>query len=90
MSLFVNPGYKKWYVQAERCLRFWMADRKKWITCGGRCIAVCPWNKPRNAFHDLVRWLAIHGSADIRKLLVRGDRFVYHRHKSIKNKMSRS
>lgn len=81
-SMFNNPGYKKWYVNADRCLRFWMANRKKWITCGGRCIAVCPWNKPINAFHNLVRFMAIHSPHVIKKMLVWGDKVVYERKKA--------
>lgn len=76
--LYNNPGYRKWYVNAERCLSFWTVNRKKWGTCGGRCIAFCPWNKPKNPFHNTVRWAAIHAPQAVKKLLVRGDKF-YHR-----------
>ncbi|MBW1913108.1 MAG: 4Fe-4S dicluster domain-containing protein [Deltaproteobacteria bacterium] len=83
-SMFNNPGYRKWYIKADRCLFFWMANRKKWITCGGRCIAVCPWNKPLNIFHNMVRFLAIHSPHFIKKLLVLGDKIMYRHKKSIK------
>ncbi len=83
-SMFNNPGYRKWYLKADRCLFFWMANRKKWITCGGRCIAVCPWNKPDNAFHNLVRLLAIHSPHMIKKMLVLADKILYKRRKSIR------
>lgn len=33
-----NPGVKKWYVDAERCLRFWQANG---AACSN-CIATCP------------------------------------------------
>lgn len=82
-SMFNNPGYKKWYLKADRCLYFWMANRKKWITCGGRCIAVCPWNKPMNIFHNFIRLLAIHSPPFIKKLLVLGDKIIYRHKKSI-------
>lgn len=85
-SMFNNPGYKKWYVRADRCLFFWMTNRKKWITCGGRCIAVCPWNKPLNAFHNLVRFTAVHSPPAIKKMLVWADRLVYERKKRIVEK----
>ncbi len=78
-SICNNPGYKKWYVKAERCLLFWAANRKKWTSCGGRCIAVCPWNKPLNLFHNTVRWAAIHAPHLIKKILVWGDEIVYQR-----------
>ena len=78
-----NPGFKKWWINAEKCIIFWGMNKKKWPSCGGRCIAVCPWNKPINWFHNTVRWLAIHAPASIKKILVRGDEIVYHRKKQI-------
>ena len=87
-SMFNNPGYTKWYVKAERCLMFWMANRKKWITCGGRCISVCPWNKPMNFFHNVIRRMAIHAPNPIKKALVWADRVVYERKKSIVNQVN--
>ena len=83
-SMFNNPGYKKWYIRADRCLLFWMANRKKWITCGGRCIAVCPWNKPINVFHNTVRFLAIRAPRSIKRILVWADKVFYKRRKSLK------
>ena len=83
-SMFNNPGYRKWYIDAGRCLLFWMADPKRWITCGGRCIAVCPWNKPQNAFHHLARFIAIHSPASVKKMLVWGDVRVYGRTRKLK------
>ena len=84
-SIFHNPGYRKWYIRADRCLMFFAANRKEWLNCGGRCIAVCPWNKPLNLFHNTVRWTAIHGHRVMKELLVWADRFVYRRKKSIKS-----
>ncbi|MBM4276376.1 MAG: 4Fe-4S dicluster domain-containing protein [Deltaproteobacteria bacterium] len=81
-----NPGYRKWYVNAERCLLFWGVNRKKWMSCGGRCIAVCPWNKEIGFFHNIIRWIAIHGSGSIKKILAWTDRKVYQRRKSIVKK----
>ncbi|MFH1091049.1 MAG: reductive dehalogenase [Pseudomonadota bacterium] len=82
-SMFNNPGFKKWYIRADRCLIFWAANPKKWITCGGRCIAVCPWNKPLNYFHNMVRWMAIRGPRSLIKGLVWSDRVFYQRRKKI-------
>ena len=79
-----NPGYRKWYVHAERCLTFWAMNRKKWATCGGRCISVCPWNKPMNIYHNSVRWTAIHAPDRVKKMLAWADRVIYQRKKSIK------
>ncbi len=78
-----NPGFRKWWIDAEKCIIFWGMNKKKWPSCGGRCIAVCPWNKPMNWFHNSVRWLAVHSPAFIKKLLVWGDEIVYQRKKQI-------
>jgi epoxyqueuosine reductase len=50
-------GIKKWQVNAMKCLNWWVNN------AGGCsvCIRVCPWNKPRNLFHDSVRWFAERG-----------------------------
>jgi reductive dehalogenase len=78
-----NPGFRKWWINAEKCIIFWGMNKKKWPSCGGRCIAVCPWNKPMNRFHNTVRWLAVHAPHFIKKLLVHGDEIVYQRKKKI-------
>ena len=81
--IFNNPGFRKWYIRADRCLTFWAVNKKKWLSCGGRCIAVCPWNKPPVFAHHLVRWMAIHAPTIVNKMLVWADRVVYGRKKSI-------
>ena len=45
-------GTLKWYVDAEKCFRFWA---KNGCECGN-CIRVCAFNKPDGAFHDISRW----------------------------------
>jgi len=35
-----NPGFRKWYINAEKCLIFWGTNKRKWPSCGGRCIAL--------------------------------------------------
>jgi len=87
-SIHNNPGFRKWYENAEQCLTFWAINKKKWTTCGGRCIAVCPWNQPLNPFHNTVRWLAIHSPAAGKKALIWGGRKVYRHGKNIKVKQS--
>jgi len=49
-----NPGLLKWPVHAMKCLDWWA---KNGTHCSV-CIRVCPWNKPRGAFHRGVRFLA--------------------------------
>jgi len=78
-----NPGFRKWWIDAEKCLIFWGMNKRKWSNCGGRCMAVCPWNKPINPFHNAVRWLAIHSPSPVKKFLVKGDEIVYQRNKKI-------
>ncbi|MFC1967967.1 reductive dehalogenase [Chloroflexota bacterium] len=86
LGIYNNPGLRKWYVNAERCLTFWSINKKKWTSCGGRCIAACPWNKPLNTFHNMVRWAAIHSPSVVKKMLIQSDEAVYRRTKSIKSK----
>jgi reductive dehalogenase len=78
-SVSHNPGFCKWFIQAEKCLTFWGINKKKWTQCGARCIASCPWNKPRNIWHNTVRWLAVHGGNKVKKMLVKGDELFYKR-----------
>jgi reductive dehalogenase len=85
-SIHHNPGFQKWYVDAERCLTFWAANKKKWLSCGGRCISVCPWNKPIVSQHNMVRWIAIHSPTVGKKLLARFDDALYHRGKSLRSR----
>jgi len=82
--IFNNPGFSKWYVRADRCLTFWATNKRKWLTCGGRCIAVCPWNKPLAWYHHLVRWAAIHSPMFFKRVLIWADRMAYRPKKSIR------
>ena len=78
-----NPGFRKWWIDAEKCLIFWGINKRKWPSCGGRCIAVCPWIKPMNWVHNPVRWLAIHSPAFGKRVLVRLDQVTQRRRKKI-------
>ena len=51
-------GYENWRFDAERCSKFRLANPNG-SSCG-RCIKVCPWNKPEGWTHDLVRWIVKH------------------------------
>jgi len=85
-SIHHNPGFRKWFVDAERCLTFWAANKKKWLSCGGRCISVCPWNKPVVSSHNMVRWAAIHSPGVGKKILAQIDNALYHPKKRVKSK----
>jgi epoxyqueuosine reductase len=47
-----NHGLYKWYINPEKCFRFWTKNKG---SCGN-CIRVCVFNKPDTTFHRLVRW----------------------------------
>lgn len=79
LSISNNPGYRKWYLDAQKCLIFWSVKKSRWLSCGGRCMSVCPWNHDLNAVHMAARWLAIHGPVSVKRMLVRTDRKLYHR-----------
>ena len=86
LDIYNNPGFRKWYINAERCLTFWLSNKKKWTNCGGRCISVCPWSQPLVPFHNMVRWTAIHSPTVVKKMLVWSDKVAYRRKKSLKGK----
>jgi len=48
-------GYENWRFDAEKCSKFRIANPHG--SACGRCIKVCPWNKPEGWTHDLVRWM---------------------------------
>jgi reductive dehalogenase len=81
--IYNNAGFRKWWINAEKCLIFWGINKRKWPSCGGRCIAVCPWIKPMNGFHNSMRWLAIHAPGFVKRFLVRLDEVTQQRKKSI-------
>ena len=51
-------GYECWKLDVERCSKFRVANPNG-SSCG-RCIKVCPWNKPQGWTHDVVRGLTMH------------------------------
>ena len=83
IDVYNNIGLQKWYQNAERCLTFWMSNKKKWTSCG-KCIAVCPWNKPLARWHNMMRLIAINSPTWVKDILVWGDRTAYQRTKRIK------
>ena len=54
----VYNGYEKYPFSAERCARFRLTNPHGSFC--GRCIKVCPWNKPKGWTHDVVRWMIQH------------------------------
>jgi ferredoxin len=51
-------GYENWRFDADRCSKYRVGNQAG-SSCG-RCIKVCPWNKPEGWSHDLVRWMVKH------------------------------
>ena len=50
-SISNHSGVLKWYIEPERCYKFWI---KNWLDCTN-CINVCPFNKPQGVIHDTTR-----------------------------------
>ena len=51
-------GYETWHFEAEQCSKF-RTTNPHGSACG-RCIKVCPWNKPEGWTHNIVRWMVKH------------------------------
>lgn len=54
----MKNGYENWDVNAITCTRYRLGNPNG-LMCG-RCIKVCPWNKPTGWTHDMVRWIVMH------------------------------
>jgi reductive dehalogenase len=48
-------GHETWKLDVERCTKFRVINQVG-VQCG-RCIKVCPWNKPNGWTHDVVRYM---------------------------------
>jgi reductive dehalogenase len=51
LNISNNPGVLKWPVNAEKCFKYWIANR----TGCANCIRVCPFNKKAGWLHDVTR-----------------------------------
>jgi len=67
-------GVLKWVLKREECYRFW---RKVGTDCAV-CIYVCPYSKPANIFHNLIRKMT-EQSAAAQSLSIWADDFFYGR-----------
>jgi reductive dehalogenase len=63
-------GYETWHFNAEQCAKYRVLNSHG-SSCG-RCIKVCPWNKPEGWTHDTVRWLVRH-APQLDKFIVKMD-----------------
>ena len=66
----MHNGYEVWKFDVERCTKFRLTNQNG-ASCG-RCIKVCPWNKPQGWIHDLVRWM-IGNTPRLNKLIIKMD-----------------
>ena len=65
-----NGGLLKWYIDAEKCLRFWAQNQGGPCT---NCIRVCPFNKSTAWLHGTARFL-VRNTPWLDPLLVRLDK----------------
>lgn len=54
----MKNGYENWDINTITCTKYRLSNPNG-LMCG-RCIKVCPWNKPSGWTHDLVRWMVKH------------------------------
>ena len=69
----IYNGYETWKFDVERCTKF-RTTNPNGAGCG-RCIRVCPWNKPKGWTHDRVRWMVLN-TPWMGKLLIKMDDFM--------------
>ena len=63
-------GYETWHFNAEQCSKYRVINPRG--SACGRCIKVCPWNKPQGRTHDLVRWM-VRRTPALDKFIVKMD-----------------
>jgi len=63
-------GYEVWRFDTERCTKYRITNQNG--SACGRCIKVCPWNKPEGWTHNIVRWMVKHAPF-LDKLIVKMD-----------------
>ncbi len=63
-------GYEVWKFDVEHCTKYRITNQNG--SACGRCIKVCPWNKPERWTHDLVRLIVKH-TPSLDKLIIKMD-----------------
>lgn len=76
----IVKGVKKWSTNQQACYRYW---REVGTDCG-ICMSVCPFSKPNNGAHNLVR-MAIKNSSIARRFAAAADDLFYSRFPLKKN-----
>ena len=72
-------GQERWKIDSERCYHFWTTSG----TDCGRCITVCPFSHPDDAFHRFIRW-GIKNNLLFRYLAIKLDDLFYGRKPAIR------
>jgi reductive dehalogenase len=70
----IYNGREVWKLDEERCTRFRLTNQRG-SSCG-RCIKVCPWNKPHGPLHSAARFVARTAPA-LDGLMVKMDKVFY-------------
>jgi len=74
-----KQGVKRWQIDSEKCYHYWTLSG----TDCGRCMAVCPFSHPDDAFHRFIRW-GIKNNLLFRYLAIKLDDVFYGRKPSIR------
>jgi reductive dehalogenase len=61
-------GVLKWYINPEKCYRFWVNNKMDCTTC----VSTCPFNKPKGILHDGVRFV-IRTMPALNRLIAKSD-----------------
>jgi reductive dehalogenase len=72
-------GKGRWQIDSEKCYHFWTTSG----TDCGRCITVCPFSHPDDAFHHFIRW-GIKNNLLFRYLAIKLDDLFYGRKPAIR------
>lgn len=66
----IHNGYEKWPVDVKRCTSMRVGNQHG-SGCG-KCIKVCPWNKPYTPFHRFINW-TIRNFPSTQTIAIRAD-----------------
>jgi 3-chloro-4-hydroxyphenylacetate reductive dehalogenase len=66
----MHNGYEKWPLDVRKCTSMRVGNQRG-AGCG-RCLKVCPWNKPDTPLHRMVNW-AMRNFPPLRNIAIYGD-----------------
>jgi epoxyqueuosine reductase len=64
-------GVRKWYINPEKCYKFWCQNR---MDCAN-CVRICVFNKPEGILHNVIR-ATIRRTTIFNRLFLWGDSFL--------------